>query len=151
MQLPGAPATPSRPYAYHLAVQATMRDTDGMGHVNNAVFLSWTEVIRTHYVIERRGIRDLSEVDFVLASATLDFRSPVFMMEVVDLWCSPSRIGRKSWELVYEMRARTDGRLVAGARTVQAHYDYAARRAVEIPDVWRRTLEADLISEGEPR
>jgi Tol biopolymer transport system component len=36
--------------------------------------------------------------------------------------------------MAYEGRARTDGRLVSEARTVQVQYDYAARRAVPIPD-----------------
>ncbi len=147
----GSPARPARPFPYHLAVRATLRDTDGMGHVNNAVYLSWLEEIRTLYVRDRRGRGGLSDLDFVLAAARLEFRSPVHLHETVDLWLAPCRIGRSSWELAYEGRARADGRLVLEARTVQVQYDYAARTPVPIPQDWRRRLEADRLDiEEEP-
>ena len=119
------------------ATQATLRDTDGMGHVNNAVYVSWIEEIRTRYVFERRGLAGLAEVDFVLASASLDFRSPVHLLETVDLRCAPTRVGRSSWGMAYEGRARPDGRLVLEATTVQVQYDYEKRSPQRLP---RRTV-----------
>ena len=146
MDVASRPPSPSGRYAYHIEVRATLRDTDGMGHVNNAVYLSWCEEARTRYVFERRGFRAMTQLDFILASARLDFRSPVLLHEVVDLWCAPSRIGRSSWDMVYEARARKDGRLVADASSVQVQYDYSIRAAVAIPADWRDRLEADLLA-----
>ena len=53
------PARPSRPYTCHLAVQATLRDSDALGHTNHVVYLTWCEEVRTRYVVERRGWTDL--------------------------------------------------------------------------------------------
>ena len=131
----------------HLAVVATLRDTDAMGHVNNAVYLTWLEEIRTRYVIDRRGFRGLEDVDFVLGSAALAYRSPVRLDETVDLWCGPTRIGNKSWDLRYVGKAREDGRVVLEASTVQVQYDYHRRAAVSIPARWRRMLEEDRVEE----
>jgi len=152
-ELPGLPerdpeqewAHPSKRYAFHLAVEATLRDTDAFGHVNNGVYLSWIEEVRTKYVFERRGLKEAPELAFILASARLDFRSPVLMLEKVDLFCAPSRIGRSSWDLVYEGRARSDGRLVVEAQSTQVQYDYAERKAIPIPDAWKKLLEADMV------
>jgi len=138
------PAEPSRPYAYHLTVQAGLRDTDGLGHVNNAVYVNWLEEVRTRYVFDARGLEGISNVDFILASVHVEFRSPVFLHELVDLWCSPSRVGQRSWELVYEGRSRRDGRLVFEARTAQVQFDYGRREPVPIPAEWRRILEEDM-------
>src|SRR6185503_6223816 len=33
--------SPERRWAFRVAIDATLRDTDGLGHVNNAVYLSW--------------------------------------------------------------------------------------------------------------
>lgn len=129
----------------HLAVVATMRDTDCMGHVNNAVYLTWTEEVRTRYVIDRRGWDGIEDVDFVLGSARIDFRSPVFLDETIDVWCGPSRVGEKSWDFLYIGKSRTDGRVAFEAHTVQVQYDYEKRVAVPIPDDWRKMLEEDLI------
>ena len=79
--------------AFKLAIQATVRDTDAFGHVNNAVYVSWFEEVRTSYVCSRRGLKSMSEVDFILASTTVHFRSPVFMMETIEMCCAPIRIG----------------------------------------------------------
>lgn len=140
-----APARPKRELAYHLAVEATLRDTDGLGHVNNGVYVSWLEEVRTRYVFDRRGLTGMSQVDFILASIKIDYRSPVLLHEIVDLWCAPSRIGSSSWDLVYEGLARADGRRVFEAATVQVHFDYAVRKPAPIPDDWRKLLEADLV------
>lgn len=140
-----SPARPSLPYPYHLAVRATLRDTDAMGHANNAVYLSWFEEIRTLDVRDRRGGGGLPDLDVLLAAARLEFRSPVHLHETVDLWLAPCRIGRSSWDLAYEARARADGRLVLETRTVQVQYDYRNRKPVPIPEPWRRSLEADRL------
>ena len=151
MEAESVPPAPSRKHAFHIEVRATLRDTDGMGHVNNGVYLSWCEEARTRYVFERRGLTVMSELDFILASARLDFRSPVLLHEIVDLWCSPSRIGRSSWEMLYEGRARRDGRLVVEASSVQVQYDYSIRAPVAIPPDWRKCLEADLLAHSVSR
>ena len=140
------PAAPSRPFRLRVAIQATLRDTDGVGHVNNAVHVSWIEEARTAYAFERRGLTDIAQLDFILASVHVDYRAPVLMHEIVDLWYAVSRVGTKSWEMVYEGRARKDGRLLFEARSTQVQYDYAAARTVPVPPAWRKILEEDLLA-----
>lgn len=139
------PAAPSRPFPYHLAVEATLRDTDANGHVNNAVYVTWLEEVRTRYVLGSRGGASPSDVDFILASTDIRYRSAVELHEVVDLYCAPSRVGTKSWAMTYEARARRDGRLVMDADTVLVQYDYDDRRSIPIRDDLRVILERDLV------
>ena len=131
--------------AYTLAIQATLRDTDALGHVNNAVYVNWFEEVRTSYVCSRRGLKTMTEVDFILASTTIHFRSPVYMLETIDMRCAPVRIGRTSWDLAYEGHAREGGRLVVEGISTQVQYDYAARTKAPIPESWRALLTADLV------
>lgn len=131
-------------WAYVLPVQATLRDTDALGHVNNVVYVSWFEEVRTSYVCARRGFASMAEVDFILASTTVHFRSPVFMLETIDMRCTPVRLGRTSWDLAYEGRAREGGRLVVEGVSTQVQYDYATRVPAPIPAAWRAMLAADL-------
>jgi acyl-CoA thioester hydrolase len=129
---------------YALAIQATLRDTDAFGHVNNSVYVNWFEEVRTSYVCARRGFQALDQVDFILASITVHFRSPVYMLETIDMRCAPVRIGRSSWELAYEGRAREGGRLVVDGASTQVQFDYTTRASTPIPPAWRALLEADL-------
>lgn len=130
--------------AHALAIRATLRDTDALGHVNNAVYVNWFEEVRTSYVFARRGLKTMAEVDFILASTTIHFRSPVYMLETVDVRCAPVRIGRSSWDLAYEGRARQGGRLVVEGVSTQVQYDYAAHAPSPIPAEWRALLTLDL-------
>ena len=131
--------------AFALPITATLRDTDAFGHVNNAVYVNWLEEVRTSYVTTRRGLKTMAEVDFILASITIHFRSPVYMLETIDMRCAPVRIGRTSWDLTYEGRAREGGRLVLEAVSTQVQYDYMARAKAPIPETWRALLTADLV------
>ena len=130
-------------WAYELSVRATLRDTDGLGHVNNTVYLTWLEEVRTRYVLQRRGLRRIEEVDFVLAATTLNFRSPVYFDETVVLKCMPTKVGNSSWAMAYEGRAASDGQVVVEATSIQVQYDYAAKKKAPIPPAWRRMLVED--------
>ncbi len=138
-------AKPSRPFPYHMEVQASLRDTDMVGHVNNSVYLNWFEEIRTSYAVERLFL-SMTDLGFIMASATLNYRSPIQIFEIVDLYCGPTRIGNSSWDLAYEFRARSDGRLVVDGATVQVQYDYENNRSMRLPDNWREKMTEDLLS-----
>jgi len=121
------------PFVHREAVR--FRDIDGMGHVNNAVFSTYLEQARLAWFGEADE-PPLSDV--ILARTEIDFRSPVQMGEIVEIGVRPSRLGTKSFELEYELRA--GGRLVAEAKSVLVGYDYGSGESRAIPDRWRRRL-----------
>ena len=53
---------------------------------------------------------------------------------------TPTRIGTKSFDLEYVMRAGE--RVVAEAKTVLVAYDYDRAQSVEIPEAWKERLAA---------
>jgi acyl-CoA thioester hydrolase len=114
------------------------RDLDGMGHVNNAVFLTYVESARIAYLGEH-GAGNNPQQHLILARMEVDFRSPIAFGERVEVGVRPSRLGTKSFELEYEVRA--DGRLAAEAKSVLVGYDYLRGESVEIPAEWREWLE----------
>ena len=76
----------------------------------------------------------------ILARCEIDFRGQVGVGDELEIEVRPARLGTKSFDLEYEVRA--DGRVVAEARTVLVGYDYDAMATIEIPDEWRRHLAA---------
>jgi acyl-CoA thioester hydrolase len=114
------------------------RDLDGMGHVNNAVFLTFMESARIAYFTEH-GAGNNPQQHLILARMEVDFRSPIAFGERVEVGVRPSRLGTKSFDLEYEVRA--DGRLAAEAKSVLVGYDYTRGESVEIPVEWRDWLE----------
>lgn len=120
-------------------VQVRFRDTDAMGHVNNAVYLSYFEFARMKYWETIAGTRDYSKVDFILASAEIDFRSPLQLGEDVEVQARVSGLRRSSFVMEYRILAGK-GRLVAEGSTVQACYDYEKARVKRLDEDIRRAI-----------
>jgi acyl-CoA thioester hydrolase len=118
------------------------RDTDAMGHINNAVYITYLEVARQAYWAEFDAQSDYRRVPFTLAHVTCDFRTEALVREVLELAIRCDWIGTKSFGFAYEIREKTGGRLVVEATTVQVCYDYATKASVPMPDELRRRLEA---------
>ena len=112
------------------------RDLDSLGHVNNAVYLTYLEQGRIAF-LEARGAATES---VIVGRVEIDFRSPLRLGEEVEIRVRLARLGSKSFDLEYELRAA--GRLVAEARDVNVVYDYERREPTAIPDEWKARLAA---------
>jgi len=110
------------------------RDVDTLGHVNNAVYLTYLEQARVAFL----SPRDANYTAMILARCEIDFRDQVSVGEVVAVSLWPTRIGNKSFELGYEMKV--GDRLVAEARTVLVAFDYDSGQSRPLPDAWRKLL-----------
>ena len=100
------------PHVRHERVR--FRDCDSMGHVNNAVYLTYLEEARIDVV------GSLSA--FILARVEIDFRDELRAGEEIEVGTRVGRIGTKSFDLEHEIRV--DERLVAEAKSVLVAYDY---------------------------
>jgi len=112
------------------------RDLDAMGHVNNAVFATYLEQARIAFLSPNGAEVE----DMILARLEIDFRTPVEFGETVEISVQPTRVGTKSFDLEYVLRAAD--RVVAEAKTVLVAYDYEQARSVELPDEWKERLAA---------
>jgi acyl-CoA thioester hydrolase len=127
-------------YRYSRAQDVAFRDIDGLGVVNNAVYLTYIETARLGYMVEVLGIRSLDEVGVIVAKVDIDFRSPAALLETLEVGARIPRVGTKSLDMDHEVRG-ADGRLVAEAATVLVSFDYAARAPVPVPDEWRDRIQ----------
>ncbi len=121
---------------------ARFSDLDPMGHVNNAVYLTWIENARIEF-LRRLGAfdkPDTSEMAMILARVELDFRAPAGFGDEIEVGVRTARLGTKSFDLEYELRRGDE--VVANATTVIVAYDYQSKLSKEIPDEWRRRLAA---------
>lgn len=111
------------------------RDCDSLGHVNNAVYLTYLEQARVAFL----SPHDAHYTDMILARCEIDFRDQVSVGETVEVALWPTRVGTKSFELAYEMKV--GDRLVAEAKTVLVAYDYERQKSRPVPDAWRKLLD----------
>jgi acyl-CoA thioester hydrolase len=112
------------------------RDLDAMGHVNNAVFATYLEQARIAFLSPHGAHVE----EMILARLEIDFRSPAELGATIEITVAPTRIGRKSFDLAYVVRA--GDRVIAEAKTVLVAYDYATASSIELPDEWKERLAA---------
>jgi acyl-CoA thioester hydrolase len=124
-------------------LEVRFRDCDPMGHVNNAVYLTYLEQARfAHW-------RAVWGVDFeglpadapgvILARVEIDYRRQAKYGDVLEVRISLERIGRTSFSYGYEV-VDQDGAVVAEAKSVQVMYDYTAGRPVPLSDDMKARL-----------
>ena len=118
------------------------RDTDAMGHINNAVYVTYLEVARQEYWRAFRKDEDYRVVPFILARVALDFRSEALMNETLELCIRCAYVGQKSFGFEYIIRELASHRLVVAAESVQVFYDYATKHSIPCPDDMRQSLTA---------
>jgi acyl-CoA thioester hydrolase len=119
------------------SLQTRFNDYDSKGHVNNAVYLTYFELGRVQAWLAAGGEVD---GDFILAEATISYRSPALMGDPLDLEVTTSEIRTKAWVWRYRVLDPRDDRLVAEGETVQVMFDYGSRTTVPIPPAIREGL-----------
>ena len=122
-------------------IEVRFRDTDPMGHVNNAVYLTYLEVARQEYWKKLGGDPDYQKVPFVLAHVRIDFRDTAKTGDLLRLGVRTHWIGRGSFGMQYQITDAASDRVVAEAESVQVTYDYGVRKSMPIPEALRRRIE----------
>jgi acyl-CoA thioester hydrolase len=125
-------------FEYELEVR--FRDCDGLGHVNNAVYLTYLEQARFAFWQRLTGIGGRPR-SFILARAECDYRVQATAGDRLIVRLRVSAVGKSSFTFEYEIVNARTRVVVATARTVQVMYDYQAGRSIPVPDDIRARLE----------
>ena len=113
-------------FEYPITVQPS--DIDGLGHVNNVVYLRWMqEVAGAHW--EAAAPAELrSRVVWVVVRHEIDYKAPAFVGErlLVRTWVGEPTAA--TWERFIEISRVEDGKLLARGRSIYAALDPATGR-----------------------
>ena len=131
------------PFRFHHPVEVRFRDIDIGGHAHHSQHLVYFEEARAAYwreVVGRRGA-GLDDIDYVLAEASVRFRKRVFYPGTLEVGVRVSRLGKRHFEMEYEVRS-AEGEVVSSGTTTQIMYDYAGGSSKPVPEEVRRAIEA---------
>jgi acyl-CoA thioester hydrolase len=152
-------------------IEVRFRDCDAMGHVNNAVYLTYLEETRFHHwralrlnsgrpEHKSRGAFGLAQhaiasppppdssvpdavPGVIVARVEIDYRKAAKHGDLLSIHLGVAAIGRTSFTYEYEIVDQT-GALIATAKTVIVRFDYAAGRPVVISEELRQALTRDV-------
>jgi acyl-CoA thioester hydrolase len=138
-------------FHYRHPIEVRYVDTDALGHVNNAIYLSYFEAARAGYYAALVGRPfgsgpDAARHTFVIAEARVAYRSPALFGEPLACRCRVSWIGRTSFGLEYLVTAEPSSmgaeRVVAEGSSVQVFYDLERARVMRVPPDLVSAIEA---------
>ncbi|MCL1925883.1 MAG: nitroreductase family protein [Syntrophorhabdaceae bacterium] len=125
------PSCPAK--VFETDIQLRFRDTDAMGHVNNATVVSYLEVGRLRFLVELFGGEQVRNIPFIIADVSCSYRAPIFLHDQVRVRIWITDISRSSYRFRYEIFNPADGRIFVEAETVQVMYDYKAKQTIPLP------------------
>lgn len=130
-------------YPYTLPLQVTFRDLDALGHVNNAVYLTYFEHARVAYGLQLVGGAAPTDLAFIVAEATVTYLKPAYYDDQLEVGVRVSEIGTKSFVMEYSVRRVATNEQLARGRTVQVWYNYRAQRSEPVPPFFREAVARD--------
>lgn len=124
---------PRLPDAYPHRTSAEIRyaDLDRQGHVNNAVFATYSEIGRVAFMYDPERPLAPQGASFVIARLLIDFRAELFWPGTVDIGTGVLKVGRSSFTLAQGMFS--EGRLVATTEATIVMVDKQTRRSTPLP------------------
>lgn len=130
--------TPHDPAPTGISINQQIRwgDLDALGHVNNIIFFQFCESARIAY-FDAIGLEQLKQRPTDgpgMVSGQLNFRRQLRYPGNVQVSAHVTKIGQRSFTLTYELRDAADAEIVADGDSVCVWVDYAAGRALPLPD-----------------
>ncbi|HEY3522089.1 MAG TPA: thioesterase family protein [Candidatus Limnocylindrales bacterium] len=151
VDVPADPRDLPGQFRHRRAIEVRFADTDAMGHVNNATYLTYFEIARASYYRDVTGgmfgIGPASaEASLILAEARVTYRRPAVFGEELTVESRVASIGRSSFTMEHRITADDSDlgrcRLVAVASFVLVSYAYDREAVVPVPDALVERFEA---------
>jgi acyl-CoA thioester hydrolase len=121
-------------------IQVRFVDVDLMGHVNNAVYLSYFENARMHYFKEMLGSDwDWGKDGIILLKNEVEYLKPVLLNDTPKIKIVVVAIGTKSFTLGYELTV--NGVLYCKGLSILVSYNNRTKKSIAITPVMRTGLE----------
>jgi acyl-CoA thioester hydrolase len=134
-------------YRHYIPVEIRFADLDSMGHVNNAIYLTYIEVGRIRYFRDLNLFEDRfkTSVGPIIARSVIDYHQPITLDDnPITVYTRTVRLGSKSCDMEHVV-VRTHGgepQVAAVGKIVLVAYDYKANSSVPLPDSWRTQIAA---------
>jgi len=135
-------------YKYKTPIAIRFSDIDNVGHVNNAIYLTYFEVARLNYFREVINW-SLREHGIIVGRTEVNYLKPITLEDQLFCYVRTTRIGNSSFDVMHVLVRLTDHgeEICTTGKTVCISYDYTAKKSVPIPEKERHKL----IEYDEPR
>ncbi|MGC8595005.1 MAG: acyl-CoA thioesterase [Candidatus Kryptoniota bacterium] len=139
-------------FKFSVNVPIRFSDMDSLGHVNNAVYLTYFEEARVNYLRKVLNLDsgNVRSIGIVIAEIKCTYRSPAYYGDDLRVYTRVTWIRKRSFEMAYLIVEEKSGRVVAEGSSIQVAFDTDTKQPIEIPpEVKKRIKEFDDVQSGD--
>ncbi len=132
---------------FHFKIQIPIRfaDIDALGHVNNAIYLTYFEIARSAYwaeIIEW----DWKLFGIIIRKSVVEYLKPIILSDDIYAYVRTSKIGNSSFELDYILVKNVNGseEICTTGQTLCVSLDYTDQKPTQIPTIQRFKMEKSM-------
>jgi acyl-CoA thioester hydrolase len=117
-------------------------DIDMLQHVNNAAYVVWAETARCVYFDEVLKESLTGVNGMIVAKLEVTYERALTYREHVAIGCRVTRIGRKSFDFLFEIWSEDTNQRAAYCHTTLVAFNFETKSSVVIPQKWRELIAA---------
>jgi acyl-CoA thioester hydrolase len=121
------------PLPFEMSVWVQPADIDRQNHVNNTVYVRWIQEVATAHWNIAAPLPARDEIGWVVLRHEIDYKSPACRGDEVKLRTWVGQATRVTFERFTEMRRKSDGDLLAQARTVWVPISHQTGKPTRVP------------------
>lgn len=116
------------------------KDTDALGHINNASIVTWFEEGRRPVFEYFIPDLDPKKWNLIIARVEIDYLAQGYYQKAITIKTSVEKIGTSSFVLLQE--AIQEDVTISRGKSFLVHFDYGEQKSQPIPGEIRKKLEA---------
>ncbi len=132
-------------FNFSYPIQMRWNDLDALGHVNNAIYVSYFEIARGAFMLKAVPGWDWTKHMFLIANVNVDFKKELLLTAInPQVHVRTSKIGGKSFVVDYALTSQKGEETIlhASGSTTQIMFDTKSRSTMEVPDWVRNALQS---------
>ncbi len=131
-------------FNYQAPIHIRFSDIDMLGHVNNAIYLTYMEYARLPYFEKVFGeLIDWKETGLIIAKTEVNYKRPIYLKDNLIIGVRTKSVGDKSFTTEYGFFVVNDGQevLVATGEIILVCINYLTGKTFSMPDVWKNAIK----------
>jgi acyl-CoA thioester hydrolase len=128
-------------FTFNAEIPVRITDINYGGHVGNDTILSIIHEARVQF-LRYHGFGELEAagVGLIMSDVAIEFKQELFYGDSIMTWVAATEFSRIGFEIFYKLEKKSDGRLLALAKTGMVCYNYEAKKIVTVPEQLKSKL-----------
>ena len=128
------------PFTFSARTRVGFSDTDAQGIVYYGRYNPYFDLSRVEYLRALGRLKRRDDGDFVMRANDVEYFAPARFDDELEIHCRVSRIGRTSVTFEFAAYRLPDQVLMVTAHQTLVYIDVRERRAVAVPEDYRRAI-----------